>query len=149
MDITDYLSREKMVEIATEIFQDKCKDYFSSEENTMRILSNLSYKVVGEEIDKVVPNHKRVIIGKVAEIIKNKDLSGQIFRNHWASNKPESLASIIVEETVRENRQLIKERVIQSIKEKDFSEDTLMKFEQLTEDFTSNIYDMVQTLKGN
>jgi hypothetical protein len=42
---------------------------------------------------------------------------------------------------------VLKDKVVKTLQEADYSEQALMKFESLADDFTSNIYDFVNLMR--
>jgi len=146
--IEDYLDQQEIKEIVQDELRNQIRKFFSgSEENTQRLLSNLAYAIVRDEVDKIVPNYEEELINKVAELIKSKDLSFHVFNYHYSTNAPTSFGAKLIEQTVKENQQLIKDKVVKSIQETDYSEQALVKFESLAADFTSNIYDFVDLMR--
>jgi hypothetical protein len=146
--IERYLNDSEIKEIVQDELRNQVRKFFSgTEENTQRLLSNLAYSIVRDEVDKIVPNYEEELINKVAELIKSKDLSFHVFNYHYSTNAPTSFGSKVIEQTVKENQQLIKDKVVKTIQETDYSEQALMKFESLADDFTSNIYDFVNLMR--
>lgn len=148
--IEDYLNQSEIKEIVQDELRSQVKKLFSgSEENTQRLLSNLCYAVVSEEVEKIVPNHKEMIVDKVAKLITEKDLSYHLYNfDNYGSGSAKSLGAKIIEQTVKDNQQLIKDKVIQSIQNADYTEEAFMKFENLAENFTHNIYDFVELMRA-
>ena len=66
----------------------------------------------------------------------------------YRNNEPRSFGAKVIEQTVRENQQLIKDKVIDTIQNADYTDEVLMKFENLAENFTSNIYDFVELMRS-
>lgn len=149
INITDYLSHEDIKEIAQDELRVQIREHFKNEENARRLLSNLAYHIVTEEVNKIVPNYEQELITKVAELIKKKDLTYHIFDfDTYRDGRAKSLGAKILEQTVRENQQLIKDKVVEGIQNKDYSEDALIRLENLSESFTSNIYDFVELMRS-
>jgi hypothetical protein len=148
--IENYLNHEEIKEVVIDELRLQIKKHFSNEENANRLLINLSYAIVKEEVDKIVPNHQEFLVKKVAEIINSKSsTSFCVFDfDSYGSGRNKSLGAKIVEETISENKQLIKDKVIESIVNKDYSEEAWNKFESLAESFTSNIYDFVEAMRS-
>jgi len=148
--IENYLNHEEIKEVVIDELRLQVKKHFSNEANANRLLINLSYAIVKEEVDKIVPNHQEVLVKKVAEIINSKSsTSFCVFDfDSYDSGRNKSLGAKIVEETISENKQLIKDKVIESIVNKDYSEEAWNKFESLAESFTSNIYDFVEAMRS-
>ena len=148
INFKDYLSDNEVKEIVQDELRIQVRKLFSgTEENTQRLLSNLAYTIVRDEVDKIVPNYEQDLVNKVAELVKSKDLSFHVFNYHYSTNAPTSFGSKVIEQTVKENQQLIKDKVVKTIQEADYSEQALMKFESLADDFTSNIYDFVNLMR--
>jgi flavorubredoxin len=148
--IEDYLNHSEIKDVVIDELRNQIRKHFNNEENANRLLINLSYAIVKNEVDKIVPNHQEVLVKKVAEIINDsKSTEFCLFDfDSWGSGRNKSLGAKIIEETVAENKQLIKEKVIESITNKDYSEDAWNKFEALAESFTSNIYDFVDAMRN-
>lgn len=147
IDFKDYLNDSEIKEIVSDELRKEVREMFKNESNSTRILSNMAYSIIQEEVDKIVPNHKELIIQKTAELIKGKDLSYHVFNYNYNDGKPHSLGAKIIDETIIENKQVIKDLVVKSFQEKDYSEDIFSKFESLADDFSSNIYQLVENLK--
>lgn len=146
--IEDYLSNEEIKEIVQDELRTQIRQFFSgSEENTQRLLSNLAYHVVREELDKIVPNYHNDLVNKVSELLQEKDLNYHVFNYDHFSGAPKSYGAKVVENTVKENTELIKSKVIEAIQNKDYTEEALMKLENLSEEFTSNIYNFVELMR--
>ena len=146
--IEHYLDHEAIKEVVEDELRNQVRKFFSgTEENTQRLLSNLAYSIVRDEVDKIVPNYEEELVNKVAELVKSKDLSFHVFNYHYSTNAPTSFGAKLIEQTVKENQQLIKDKVVKTIQEADYSEQALMKFESLAGDFSSNIYDFVNLMR--
>jgi cysteinyl-tRNA synthetase len=148
--IEDYLDKETIREIVIDELRSQIKEHFRNEENAKRLLSNLAYHIVREEVEKIVPNYEQELVDKVASLIKDKSsVSFNLFDfDSYGSGRSKSLGAKIVEQTVQENRELIKEKVIQAIQEKDYSDEALLKLESISENFSSNIYDFVELMRS-
>ena len=85
--IERYLNDSEIKEIVQDELRIQIRKFFSgTEENTQRLLSNLAYAIVRDEVDKIVPNYEEELVNKVAELIKGKDLSFHVCRKR--NNKP-------------------------------------------------------------
>ena len=146
--ITDYLQQHEIKEIVSDELRVQIREHFRNEENARRLLSNLAYQLVSEEVEKIVPNYEKELIEKVVSLLNNKKaVSYRLFDFDYNTGNAKSLGAKIVENTVRENQQLIKDKVIDTIQNADYSEDALIKFESLAEEFTSNIYEFVEMMR--
>lgn len=72
MDIKfeDYLSDSQIREILESELREQVRAHFKSEQNAERLLSNLAYGMVYDEIDKILPNYHSNLVSKVEEMIK-------------------------------------------------------------------------------
>ena len=146
--ITDYLQQHEIKEIVSDELRVQIREHFRNEENARRLLSNLAYQLVSEEVNKIVPNYEKELIEKVVSLLNDKKaVSYRLFDFDYNTGNAKSLGAKIVENTVRENQQLIKDKVIDTIQNADYSEDALIKFESLAEEFTSNIYNFVELMR--
>lgn len=143
IDITNHLSQEEIKEVCKEQLRYEISKFFSgSEENTQRLLSNLSYKIVYNEIDKQIPNSRQIVIDKTKQIL-NDIQSYSVFRDGaYGGNK--SLAYQYLEQAVKDNKELLNQKVKETIVDKDYSEEIWNKFESLADTFISNIYNIVE-----
>lgn len=149
INIVDYLSEKEIKEIAQDEVRIQIREHFKNEENAKRLLSNLAYSIVTEEVNKIVPDYEQELIRKVAELINKKDLTYHIFDfDTYGGGKARSLGAKILEQTVKDNQQLIKDKVVEGIQNKDYSEEALIRLENLSESFTSNIYDFVELMRN-
>jgi len=143
INIQDYLSQDEIKDIVIDEVRNNIKAYFKNEQNAERLLSNLSYAIVYDEIDKVIPNSRDLVISKTQKLL-NDIKSYQVFRYHYNSNTPESIGAKIVENCVMENKDLMNQMVKDTILNKDYSSKIWDKFEELAESFISNIYSIVE-----
>lgn len=150
MDINfkDHLSNDEIKEIISDELRAQIKSHFKNEDNAKRLLANLAYQIVQEEVNKIVPNYEQELIGKVASLIQEKDLTYHVFNFDYLNGSAKSLGARIIEQTVQENKELIKSKVIEGIQKKDYSEESLIKLENLSDSFTSNIYDFVELMRN-
>ena len=147
--ITDYLQQHEIKEIVSDELRIQIREYFRNEENAKRLLSNLAYHMVTEEVEKIVPNYEKELVEKVVSLLNDKkSVSYRLFDFDYNTGNAKSLGAKIVENTVRENQQLIKDKVINTIQNADYSEEALIKFESLAEEFTSNIYEFVELVRN-
>lgn len=148
--IEDYLSNDEIKIIVADEIRNNISSYFKNEENANRLLINISYEIIKDEINKIVPDYENVIIDKTVSIIKDESSIGFCLFDFdkFGSGRAKSLGAKIVEQAVSENQQLIKDIVVKNIQNRDYSEDAWIKFESLAEQFTSNIYDFVELIKS-
>lgn len=121
-NIDDYLSEERKAEIAEEMFRDRVRDELRKPGNLDRIMSNISYYAVFQEVDAAVENGGetlRELIRERAFKVINKGSNYDVFRSKTAWSDA-SAATKIVEELLQEKRDLIRDRVTQVINDMPF-----------------------------
>lgn len=114
IDIDNYLSEEDKKEICREEYRNSLRKRLDSASEIDRILTNSCYYFVIEELNKIAPNYKDIMVNKVKELILDKDLRYETF--YHDSYKGNSAAVTIIDITVKENKDLLKQRVLESIK---------------------------------
>lgn len=146
--IENYLDHHEIKEVVVDELRNQIRTHFQNEKNAERLLINLSYQIVSDEVEKITPNYKDMIVAKVNRLINDKDLSYHLYNFHYGTNQAISLGAKYIEEAVNENKQLIKDKVLSSIMNKDYSDEAWNKLEHLAEDFTSNIYNFIETIRN-
>lgn len=121
-NIDDYLSQERKTEIAEEMFRDQIRFELQRPGSLDRIMSNISYYAVFQEIDAAVTDGGETLREKIRDRTYehlNKGRNYGIFRSKdsWSDA---SAATKIVEQFVSERKDLIEERVQQAIKQMPF-----------------------------
>ena len=142
INLADYLSQDEIKEAVREQIKCEVSNLFRNEENAKRLLSNLSYEIVFNEIDKVIPNSRNLVIQKTESIL-NDIKSYQVFRDASYGGK-KSIAYELMENSVKNNVELLNEKVKETIINKDYSKEIWDKFENLADSFMSNIYTIVE-----
>lgn len=145
--LEDYLNYDEIKETVQDELRKQVRKHFENEQNAERLLSNLAYHIVQEEVNKIIPNYEDELITKVISLLNNKDISYHLYNFHYDNGKAVSAGAKIIEQTVLENKDIIKQKVLDSILNKDYSDQAWNKFESLAEDFTSNIYDFVEQMR--
>lgn len=147
--IENYLDETEIKEIVENELRIQIRQHFKNEENARRLTSNIAYEIVTDEVNKIIPNYEQELINKVVELLSKKDLTYHIFDfDTYGGGKARSLGAKIMEEAVRENKQLIKDKVVEGIQNRDYSEEAMIKLENLGEDFASNIYNFVELMRN-
>jgi len=126
IDIKEYLSESEIKDIVIEELRGHIRNTIKDERTFTRILSNSAYRILQEQIELEVPQHKDLIIKKTVEIINAENYNFNVFY-HGYNGK--SLAVQITEQAVNENKDLIKECVVKGIKEYDYSSKILENLE--------------------
>lgn len=141
INIQDYLSDDELKQIVIEETRNNIRYLLKDEKNASRILSNLSYNIVYDEIDKIIPESRELVIKQTMGVL-NDIKSYSVFRdNNYGGTK--SIGQQILDGCVLGNKDLINEKVKETITNKDYSEEIWRKFEELGETFIDNIYTIV------
>ena len=143
INVADYVTENEIKEIVQDEIRQTVRNFFSDEKNAQRLLSNLSYQIVFDEVDKIVPDCRNIIKEKTLEIINKDSFSYNVFRQK-SYGSPNSLAYDYIEQTVRECKDMINQKVKDTITNHDYSDEIWRKFEELGETFISNIYSIVE-----
>lgn len=138
LNIEDYLTHDEIKDIMKDQVRNEVRTFFKDEKNAQRLLSNLSYQIVFNEIDKIIPNSKELIIKQTEKVIRESSTYNVFRDGSYGSSK--SLASTYVEDAVKANKELINQKVKDTIISTDYSQSIWNKFEALAETFISNIY---------
>ena len=121
-NIDDYLSEERKAEIAEEMFRDEVRGKLRKPGSLDRIMSNIGYYAVFQEVDAAITNggeSLREQIRDQAFKVINKGSNYDVFRSRTAWSDA-STATKIVEELLQEKRGLIRDRVEQVIRDMPF-----------------------------
>ena len=139
IDFKDYLSEDEVKEIVSDTVREEVRKHFRDEDNAQRIISNISYQIIFDEIDKVIPESKQMIIDKTIKAITDKeDMSFYVFYSGDYGKK--SLGYLIMEETVRDHKEVIKENIAKTILNFDYKSEVWNLWEKLGSDFMDIIY---------
>lgn len=142
ININDYLDEDELKEIAQEEFRSAARSHFRDERQISRIISNLGYKVIFEEVDRIIGDDTRKLIAKqVPKTIGTKGLSFEIFRRPDRWEGP-SLGYKLLEQAVKDNQHIITEQV-KSVLE-NAGEDRLFQImNSVTDDITETFINML------
>lgn len=110
INIMEYLSEEEIKEICKEELRANIRIIFSNEKEITRIITNLSYYELWKEIEDEVPNCKDIIKEKTIEQLNNIS-SYDVIRRKDEFNNTNSIAQDIIENYVKENKEIIESKV--------------------------------------
>lgn len=113
--IEDYLSEEELREIAEDEARRIVRENLQKTAKMENFLTNMSYAILRQDIDELIPNYKEAIIKGIQESI-NKDYQiYHVFQPKDVWEREESLGWTYVKETIKENKELIKQKVKECI----------------------------------
>lgn len=135
--IEDYLDESEIKEIVEEELRYKIKEMFKTERETNRILTNLGYYNTFKIVEEEVPNFKEIIKENTKKQCLNIS-TYEVFRSKDCFNEKDSLAQKYLLEAVEENKNIIKDRVKEILRE--------MDKQQIADEICSIIEDSVYNL---
>lgn len=120
INLEDYLGRDEIKDIVIDVLRHHVKLYFEKEEQRDRILSNISYKIVFDMVDKHFDlNLSEILKEKVIKII-NKLSEYSVFRTKSSYENKNSIAQNILEDAVKKNENLIHLKIKEIIEKVDY-----------------------------
>jgi len=155
INIDDYLSEEEKKEIAGDYFRSTLESNFpkgssgKDDAERDRHIGNIYHSIIFTEVQKYLPDFQTTIKDKIIEVLNTKDLNFQIFRekdNYFGH--PQSLALNYIDETIKENKELIEGKIIEKINSFDYDKKIIEELQSIIENSYSNIYDLFDKLKS-
>ena len=138
INIENYLSEEEIKEICKDELRNSIKKQFSNEKDLTRIITNLSYYELWEQIENEVPNCKKIIKEKTIEQL-NKISSYDVLRRKGEFDSSNSIAQDILENCVIENKYIIENKVKEIL---NFLSKTDIKYDikGIIEEYVENLF---------
>lgn len=148
LDIDKYLSEEEKKQLAIDVFKERIsKELFKSREGTIqsdseiqRVIGNISHAIVMKEVQKYIPDFESQIKNKVKKALSEGNIKYEIFKVKNAWDSQESLAITHLNEAVKENRDILKQRVLNAIMNYDLSSQIKEEVSSLFEEMAGNLY---------
>lgn len=150
ININDYISEEEKKQIAINAFKESIRESLENTTTIEKIISNAAHYAVFQAIDEAVgaENNKEIIVEKTKKLINENDLSRYTFRYNTFHNKEAtSVASILLEKTIKDNEELFKEKILETIKNLDVNETVLNSIDNAVENLARNVFDLVEFAK--
>lgn len=113
IEINEYLDQETMQQVAEDVFREAVRRELSRESEVQRILSNISYDIVQQAVNEVVPRYKDIIVENVKKQLDDFHASYYIFRRKDAWEKENGVGTDILNEEVRAE----KDKIVQKVKD--------------------------------
>jgi len=122
INIEDYLSNEEIKEECKAAIRSVIVSQYRDEVATKRLISNLSYEIVFDQISQTINQDASELVRKnVLEILCNKSAYRYlIFRRKDCISNTDSKACIILDEVAEGAKDVIKEKVLEAINKYDF-----------------------------
>jgi|GEM_PF-3030635 len=138
VNVLQYLSEDEIKEICKDEIRMKIRESFR-EKDIARIVSNSAYYKAYDLVDEhITKEHRDTIVESVDKII-NDSKSYNVFRYHYMTNKPESIASQIVENTVESRKQDMIDK-INSVITNTLNEENEEVYQTFVERFMDNMW---------
>lgn len=124
INIEDYLSKEEIKEIAKEQIAISIKEKFRKESDIERIITNLSYEFLFKAISEAIGKDSlEMIKDKVQTLLMDDShISYLIWRKKDAWENEESPAVTIMNQAIKDNHNLIENKVYSLISNYNFNE---------------------------
>lgn len=154
IDIDNYLSEEEKKEIARDYFRETLKIHFCDKDSVLsdaqrdRHLGNITHHIIFKEVQKYIPNYKEFIEQKVLDVMNNKNISYEVFREKSDFGSKDSLAIRYINDFIEENKQILLDKVIEKINSFDYDKVIIDKLQNIMEESVGNIYDLFDKLKN-
>lgn len=110
INIKDYVSEEEIKDIIGDEIRRSVRYHMNTEAELSRIITNISYKELWKQIELEVPNCEKTLKEKTIERIRNIS-DYDIFRRKDAYGAEDSLATKLIDECVKENKNIINDKV--------------------------------------
>ena len=144
-NIEEYLSESELKKIAEKVAYENFYNQLSSEDHLKRIISNASFDMVSKLCDQHLPDDIEVTLSKNIEKIINELSAFTVFEKPSVWSKDSNVGWEILSNAIKENENLIKERVFNVINNK--IDDTVLK--EIKSDINDFIYETIQNKFNN
>ena len=152
ININDYLSEERKIEIAENVFADRiAKELFKtsagsvqSDSEIQRIIGNISYGFISAEISKYIPDYESRLREEVAKLIEERSFSHSTFHRKDAYGRGDSEAIKIIDATIRDLSGTIKDKITEAVNTHDYSAEVSNKIAYEFEDMASTLYKIAE-----
>lgn len=110
MNIKDYVNEKEIKDIINDEIRRIVRYHLNNEAELSRIITNISYKELWKQIELEIPNCEKILKEKTIERIRNIS-DYDIFRRKDAYGAEDSLATKLIDECVKENKDIINDKV--------------------------------------
>ena len=152
ININDYLSEERKIEIAENVFADRiAKELFKtsagsvqSDSEIQRIIGNISYGFISAEISKYIPDYESRLREEVAKLIEERSFSHSTSHRKDAYGRGDSEVIKIIDATIRDLSGTIKDKITEAVNTHDYSAEVSNKIASEFEDMASTLYKIAE-----
>lgn len=139
INIKDYISEEEIKDIIGDEIRRSVRYHMNNEAELSRIITNISYKELWKQIELEVPNCETLLKQKTIEKIRNIS-DYDIFRRKDAYGAEDSLATKLIDECVKENKNIINDKVKNIFNELSNS-DLRYKIQGILEEYIEKLFE--------
>lgn len=113
IDVDEFISSDDIREICLDEIRMAIRKQFKSDSDTKRIIGNIGYEIIKNEIEKIIPNFTEMIAEQTTQICKAGIGTYTVFSkaNGWGDK--DSLGITILNEEIENNRDIIKQKIIE------------------------------------
>jgi len=158
INIDNYLTEEEKKEIIIDAYRERVRtELFRkpsgtalSDNEIQRIVGNIAYEAIFNEINQYIPNFKELIKEKTIRTIKEKDnYSFFIFRSKDIYDNEEGLAIKYINEAIEESKELIKEKIRDAIINFNYTESIKKEILNEIDKLVTSIYKLSDFILNN
>lgn len=135
INIEDYLEKEEIANECRYMLRKAIYDKYKQESDIDRLITNLGYEFIFKAITETINEDAETKIkNKVIELLKDDfNIKCELFRKRDAWERSEAVGLTILNNALKENEGLIKEKVQQAIKDYNFGsrEDLQYRIEEV------------------
>lgn len=145
IEIDDYLSEDEKKELAQDVFKDMCRNYFrckdDPEAELLRLAGNSAHIIVVDYLNKMYDRDiEEIIKERIIEILDSDKISYEVFRKSYGYGS-NGKGLDLVEKYISENKELVREKVIEAINSFEYSETVAHEVCSQVEEVASKFYD--------
>ena len=148
ININDYLSEERKIEIAEKVFADRISNELfktspgsvQSDSEIQRIIGNISHRFISAEISRYMPDYESILREQVIKLIEERSFSHSTFHRKDAWGGGDSEAIKIIDATIRDLSGAIKDKITEAVNTYDYSIDVSNKIASEFGEMASTLY---------
>jgi len=112
INLDEFVSSDDIKEICLDEVRMAIRKQFKTDSDTKRIIGNIGYEIIKNEIEKIIPNFTEMIATQTSQICNDGIGTYTVFSkaNGWGDK--DSLGLTILNEEINNNRDIIKQKVI-------------------------------------
>jgi len=153
-DSNEVLSKYDLREIAIGVVKEEVKRYLrgengklSEEDNLQRVVSNHAYRLIFDEVEKIVPNYKESLVEKIQMVINKKDFSYHVWQRKDAWHPEESYGWKIALDEMKKSEEIIRNNVRKAISDFDYSSFVRERVSEEVNNIANSLYDLSELIR--